>query len=268
MVGALLQTHFCACCCGRCCYCCGCSTCCSEDNVQCVAFFSPRRPLFPFLPFSPCDPFCLARFPRGSRGCSPHSSTASRRPQVWAVVHTDPPGVSPPCHVSCRHIIFLRALNSFPSLLRRTSLALSSLLLLHALPGPRLLFLLFAPPDLFLLSRDFLARPEHSLLCLAPLEPALHSLALPEPFSVLAPPALSSLLAPPALCSLPLAPPALCSLPLVTSVQPVTSFSTSASHPFSFLIPSPFLTDSLSSRPFFSSSLSPISPLSLSLLSC
>ena len=46
-----------------------------------------------------------ARFPRISCGCWPHSSTASRRPQVWSVVHADPPSVSPPCHVSIRHII-------------------------------------------------------------------------------------------------------------------------------------------------------------------
>ena len=63
--------------CRCCCWCCW-SCCCSwevEDNVWCVAFFSLRCHFLPFLPFSPCDPFCLARFPRGSRGCSPHSST-------------------------------------------------------------------------------------------------------------------------------------------------------------------------------------------------
>ena len=94
-----LESYALRCCC-RCCCSCGC-TCCSgchvsvaremEDNVQCVAFFSPRCPLVPFLPFSPCDLFGLARFSRCSRGCSSRSSTASRRPQMWAVVHTDPP---------------------------------------------------------------------------------------------------------------------------------------------------------------------------------
>ena len=38
-------------------------------------------------------------------GCSPDSSTPSRRPDVWSAVHTDPPCVSPPCHVSIRHIM-------------------------------------------------------------------------------------------------------------------------------------------------------------------
>ena len=83
--------------------------------------FLPVAPCSHFLPFSPCDPFCLARFPRRSRGFSPDSSMASRRPQVWAVVHTDPPGVSPPCHVSIRHIVFLCALNSIPSSFQRIS---------------------------------------------------------------------------------------------------------------------------------------------------
>ena len=74
--------------------------------------------LLSFLPvvscshFSPCDPFCLARFPRGSHGCSPHSSTASRRPQMRSVFHTDPPSVSTmSCVYSTHH--FVRALNSF-----------------------------------------------------------------------------------------------------------------------------------------------------------
>ena len=63
---------------------------------------------------------------------------------------------------------FLHALNSLPSSLQRTSLALSSLL--RALPGRRLLFL-----ELFLLLLDLLARSEHSLLSLAPPEPSLLS---------------------------------------------------------------------------------------------
>ena len=78
----------CRCSCGCCCSCCcGCWVCCSsgwevKDDVQCVAFFSPRSPLLPFLPFSPCDLLGFARFPRCPRGCSPRSSTASRRPHV------------------------------------------------------------------------------------------------------------------------------------------------------------------------------------------
>ena len=45
------------------------------------------------------------------------------------------------CVFSTHH--FLRTLNSFPSLLQRISLALSPLLLLRALPEPRLFFLLY-----------------------------------------------------------------------------------------------------------------------------
>ena len=102
------------------------------------------------------------------------------------------------CVYSTHHI--LRALNSFPSLLQRISLALSSLIFLRALPGPQPLFLLFALPEHSLLS---LALPEFSLLVLA------H-------FAVLTPPALfSAPHAPPALSSAPLVPPALSSLPLV-----------------------------------------------------
>ena len=44
---------------------------------------------------------------------------------------------------------FLRTLNSLPSSLQRISLALPSLLLHHALPGPQLLFLLLAPTEPF-----------------------------------------------------------------------------------------------------------------------
>ena len=66
---------------GRVCCCCCCGACSGKmkHDVQdvCVAFFSSR---LPFLRFSPCDPSCLARFLRGSRGCSPHFSTVSRRP--------------------------------------------------------------------------------------------------------------------------------------------------------------------------------------------
>ena len=108
------------------------------------------------------------------------------------------------CVYSTYH--FLRALNSLPSSLQRISLALPSLLLQHALPRRQLFFLLFALRELFLLSCDFLARPEHSLLSSTPLEPSLQSLALPGPFSVLAPPALSSLPHAPCACFLPYPP--------------------------------------------------------------
>ena len=110
-----LQTHRCGCCC---CCCWGCCVCEVEDDVQCVAIFSPRRSLLPCLS-SPCLTLCLFGKALGlsdpgivsslfgcSSGCSPDSSTASRRPHVWSAVHTDPPRVFPPCHVSIRHIIF------------------------------------------------------------------------------------------------------------------------------------------------------------------
>ena len=94
----------------------------------------------------------------------------------------------------------LHALN-FPSWLQRISLAMSTLLLIRALPGPQPLFPLLAPLEPLLLS---LALPALSSL------PLLSLSSLP----LCAPPALSSLpLAPPALSSLPLAPPALSSLP-------------------------------------------------------
>ena len=52
------------------------------------------------------DPVIIASLFGCPYGCSPDSSTSSRRPHVWSVVHTDPPCVFPPCHVSIRHIIF------------------------------------------------------------------------------------------------------------------------------------------------------------------
>ena len=72
--------------------------------MQDVAFFASR---LPFLPYSHRGLSCLARFPRGSCGCSPRSSTVSRRPQAWSAVHADPPCVSPPRHVSIRHVALL-----------------------------------------------------------------------------------------------------------------------------------------------------------------
>ena len=57
------------------------------------------------------------------------------------------------CVYSTHH--FLRALNSLPFLLQRISLALSSLVLLRAPPGPELLLLpCFAPPEPFFSSRS------------------------------------------------------------------------------------------------------------------
>ena len=138
--------------------------------------------VFTLLPF-----WLLARFvnvlaPSACVVRCPHGSTM--RFSTMSCVH------------STHHI--LSALNSFPSLLQRISLALLPLLLFHALPGPQPLFLLVAPPEHSLLS---LALPELSLLVL------VH-------FAVLAPPALfSAPHAPPALSSAPLVPPALSSLP-------------------------------------------------------
>ena len=93
---ASLQTH----CCCRCCSCCGCWVE-VENDVQGVAFCLP---LLPFLPFSPWDLSRVAHFLRGPGGCTPHSSTVSRRLQVRSVVDSDPPCVAPPCHVSVRHV--------------------------------------------------------------------------------------------------------------------------------------------------------------------
>ena len=48
----------------------------------------------------PFDPIVIPSLFGCYSGCSPDSSTASRRPHVWSAVHTDPPCVLPPCHVS------------------------------------------------------------------------------------------------------------------------------------------------------------------------
>ena len=65
------------------------------------------------------DPFCHVRLLHCSGGCTPRSSTASRRPQVWSVVYTDPRGSLPPRHMSVRDVIFLMRIefvsSSFPS---------------------------------------------------------------------------------------------------------------------------------------------------------
>ena len=222
MVDALLQTHFCACCCGRCCYCCCCCTCCSgcrvsvawevEDNVQCVAFFSPRRPLFPFLHFSPPATRSVSRASRAALVAARHTLRQPRAVRrCWPLsIRTRFNASLFCCHLFFSIVPFLGLdFSLFSSLLRSCSFSRVT----------------------------FLARPEHSLLCLAPLEPSLHSLALPEPFSVLALPALSSpLLEPPALCSLPLAPPALSSAPLP---HPVLSSPRPHSPPACFLLSAP-----------------------------
>ena len=73
------------------------------------SFFS--SPLFTLCLFGKTlglfDPFTVASLFGCPSGCSPDSSTPSRRPHVWSAVHTDPPCVFPPCHVSIRHIIFV-----------------------------------------------------------------------------------------------------------------------------------------------------------------
>ena len=57
-------------------FCDKCCTMCRVFSLHSLVWFS-----LSFCPhFSPFASCCLARFPRGSRGCSPHSSTVSRRP--------------------------------------------------------------------------------------------------------------------------------------------------------------------------------------------
>ena len=134
-----------------------------KRHVRCCFLFSPLSlaPISPFLPLrSVLSRTLPARLswllatlfdglaPSVSVGRCPYGPT--RRLSTKS------------CVFSTHHS--LHALNSPPSSLQRVSLALSSLLLHRAFPGPQLLFLLFAPPELFLLSSDFLARPEHSLL--------------------------------------------------------------------------------------------------------
>ena len=57
--------------------------------------------------------FCVARFPCGSGGCTPRSSTASCCLQVGSVVNANPPGFSPPGHVSIRHVVLFMHLIRF-----------------------------------------------------------------------------------------------------------------------------------------------------------
>ena len=61
--------------------------------------------LFFLFSLSPPLPFRLCGSLRPCRHREPDSSTASCRPHVWSIVHTDPPCDSPPRHVSVRHII-------------------------------------------------------------------------------------------------------------------------------------------------------------------
>ena len=157
--------------------------------MQGVAFFSSISPLLPFLP-SPFLPSQPLRLSSGSlRPCRHHEPV---RLPFWLLARFVDALAPFACAVHCPHGStvrsstkscvysthhFPRTLNSLPSSLQRISLALQSLLLHRALPGPQLLFLLLAPPEPF------------SPLLLAPHEPLLLSLA------------------PPALSSAPLAPP-------------------------------------------------------------
>ena len=147
-----LQARCCDCSCRSCCCCCGCCGCTVLSFFLSFLFFPISLPL-PLQQGSgslrPCHrrepvrlPFwLLARF---VDGLAP-SACVVRRPYGSTMRSS-----TMSCAYSTHH--FLRALNSFPSLLQRMSLALSSLLFLHALPGPQHLFLLFAPPVLFLSS--------------------------------------------------------------------------------------------------------------------
>ena len=71
----------------------------------CRVLLSPFL-LFPSLCLFGCPGLLNPTSVSSLFGCSPDSSTVSRRPHVWSGVDTDPPCVSPPCHVSVRHIIF------------------------------------------------------------------------------------------------------------------------------------------------------------------
>ena len=98
----------CRCCCCCCCCCGGCG--CLAGAARCaecfhcivLSFFL----FFLFFPISPpllfgkapglFDPVVVASLFGCPSGCSPDSSTPSRRPHVWSAVHTDPPCVFPP----------------------------------------------------------------------------------------------------------------------------------------------------------------------------
>ena len=110
---ASLQTHPCGCCC---CCCCGCWVCCVcgwevEDNVQCcfLLFWFSLAPISSFT-ISPPLPLRLSsgslrphrrREPVRLPFCLLASFVDGLAPSVE--VHTDPPSVPPPRHVSVRH---------------------------------------------------------------------------------------------------------------------------------------------------------------------
>ena len=81
----------------------------------------------------PCAPFCLARLRRGSRGCSPHSSTASRRPHVWVRCHTRTHRASLH-HVMCLFHTSFPSCIEFPSFLSSTHSCLRCHLLFFSVP--------------------------------------------------------------------------------------------------------------------------------------
>ena len=138
---ALLRSGYgCACCCG-----CGCGTGTppSGSSRACSAALLAARH--------------VRRRPRAVRKCGPLSTRTHQ-----AFLH----------HVMCLFdTSFLHALNSFPSLPQRIPLALSSLLLFRALPGPQLLFLFLFLPSLSLSCLSFsllLSLPISLLLLLSP----------------------------------------------------------------------------------------------------
>ena len=104
--------------------CCGCCRCCcwqvhhdvqsiftARFGLSCSSFLSPFLPLCLFGCRGLHDPTTVSSRFGCSSGCSPDSSTASRRPHVWSTVHSDPPCVSPPCDDTCS-TLHSHALNS------------------------------------------------------------------------------------------------------------------------------------------------------------
>ena len=108
----------CRCCCGCCCCTCcsGCCVCvarqvqnCRVGSLHCLFCLFGKAPgLF--------DPVIVASLFGCPFGCSPDSSTPSRRPHVWSAVHTDPPCVFSTMSCVCSTHHALLALNSFPEL--------------------------------------------------------------------------------------------------------------------------------------------------------
>ena len=148
-------------CCGGCCCCCGdCCCVCAASVSRGVGCFHCRvlSVLFSFSPFlTPSassavwvslDPTTVLSLLGCSSSCSPDSSTVAPSARWVRCQHGSTRRFSTmSCVYSTHH--FLRALNSFPSLLQRISLALSSLLAL-----PELLLFSLAPPEPSLLSRS------------------------------------------------------------------------------------------------------------------